>query len=436
MLQIALLLFGAEFIRGKAHYLWGIGVLWCLIGISIFIDGLDGNVFFPIHLFGILLLLESLVTLSVASSGVGAQKAILFFKGGLFFFCALVILINQKYSNVLLSAMFGFAYFFTGLFVVASAWIVRFPGWPLIMLWGGIEIFFAFFLFTHHQATISFFLGFLMIASGLGCLRIALRARYIRQGTAIFELMRPLPLSFKKKGSITQKNDATSEDNLNKKTEEKSVLTVHVWTPEGSANQRPVARPIINRYIAAVDSDGVISTGHAALELYPHLYISLYPADDIDRSPSEFFRLLKATADNNVPGRFLPSYQTEAAEWCESDRQIIFKVYNQASLQNFWAIYRQQPTYNLTYQNCSSSVAYGLEAALDGVLSMQKRSGFFEMLNVLCMPELWIAAQVRRRALMMAWTPGLIMDYSRALSAIVHPVPVPWYKRLPWRRAR
>ncbi len=40
------------------------------------------------------------------------------------------------------------------------------------------------------------------------------------------------------------------------------------------------------------------------------------------------------------------------------------------------------------------------------------------------MPELWIAAQIRRRALMMAWTPGLIMDYARAL------LYCPWYKRL------
>ncbi|HAT1529010.1 TPA: MFS transporter, partial [Morganella morganii] len=52
MLQITLLLFGADFIRGKAHYLWGVGLLWCLIGIFIFIDGLDGIIFFPIHLFG------------------------------------------------------------------------------------------------------------------------------------------------------------------------------------------------------------------------------------------------------------------------------------------------------------------------------------------------------------------------------------------------
>lgn len=46
MLQITLLLFGADFIKGKAHYLWGVGLLWCLIGIFIFIDGLDGIIFF------------------------------------------------------------------------------------------------------------------------------------------------------------------------------------------------------------------------------------------------------------------------------------------------------------------------------------------------------------------------------------------------------
>ncbi|MBW3115933.1 HdeD family acid-resistance protein [Providencia rettgeri] len=430
MLQIALLLFGAEFIRGKAHYLWGIGLLWCFIGIFIFIDGIDGILFFPIHLFGFLLLLESLITLSVASSGIGTQKTILFFKGGLFLFCALVILINQTYSNVLLSAMFGFVFFITGLFVVASAWIVRFPGWQLILLWGVIEMLFAFFLFTHHQATISFFIGFLMIGSGFGCLKLAFRARHIQRGTSIFELMRPLPVSFKKKGATRPITENLQSPTLNRSTEQDAILTVHIWTPEGSANQRPVPRPIINRYIAAVDSEGVISTGHASLELYPHLYISLYPEEDIDRSPSEFFRLLKATADNNVPGRFLPNYQAEASEWCESDRQIVFNVYNYASLLSFWEKYRQYPIYNLTYQNCSSSVAYGLEAALDGVLSMQKRSDFIGILNVLCMPELWIAAQIRRRALMMAWTPGLIMDYARALRAIVHPVPVPWYKRL------
>ncbi|MEJ1268971.1 hypothetical protein WDV93_24815 [Pantoea ananatis] len=103
------------------------------------------------------------------------------------------------------------------------------------------------------------------------------------------------------------------------------ALIVHVWTPEETTEARPVSRPVINRYIAAVDENGVISTGHAALEVADYLYISLYPAEEIDRSPSEFLRTLKATRDNDVAGRFLPDYATESSEWCHSVRQIEFK---------------------------------------------------------------------------------------------------------------
>ncbi|MGC8200790.1 DUF308 domain-containing protein, partial [Salmonella enterica] len=51
-------------------------------------------------------------------------------------------------------------------------------------------------------------------------------------------------------------------------------LTVHVWTPAGSAKGPARRQPLIDRYIAAVDNQGVISTGHAALEILPELYIS------------------------------------------------------------------------------------------------------------------------------------------------------------------
>jgi hypothetical protein len=54
-------------------------------------------------------------------------------------------------------------------------------------------------------------------------------------------------------------------------TDDEKALTVHVWTPVGSAPGETTPRPVINRYIAAVDRDGIISTGHAALESLPIL---------------------------------------------------------------------------------------------------------------------------------------------------------------------
>ncbi|MBW5816666.1 MFS transporter [Yersinia kristensenii] len=431
MIQIALLLFGADFVRTKSKYLWFIGFLWGIAGGLIFIDGLDGQLYFPLKTFGFFLILESMITLSVASSGVGTQKAVLYFKGGIFFFSALIIIVNQAYSNLLLSIIFGFAYFIIGLFVSVSAWIVRFPRWQTAAFYGLVQIIFAFFLFIHYQATISFFLGFFMIDSGFSCLKMAKRTSQMKRATSVFQLMQPTDLLLYKSAKKSQeKTEALTAENTVPSLS--PSLIVHIWTPEGSASNRPVPRPVINRYIAAVDENGVISTGHAALEVSPDVYISLYPAEDLDRSPSEFFRLLKATRDNDVKGIFQPSYAVESAKWCDSDRRIRFRDYNFEALSNFWQSYRREDTYNLTYRNCSSSVAYALEAALDGVLS-QRSKNWLTAFKVFFMPELWIAAQVRKRALMMAWTPGLVMDYARALRAIVHPVSQPWHQRMPWK---
>lgn len=435
MIQIALLLFGVDFVRTKAKYLGLLGLIWGLLGIGIFVDGLDGIHYFPLQVFGALLLLESLITLSVASSGIGAQKAVLYFKGGIFCCVALLILSNRSYSNLLLAIVFGFSYFVIGLLVIASAWIVRYPRWRTAMIGGGAQIAFALFLFNpypaHYHSTVSFFLGALMVVSGINTLRLARRASRLSQGTSIFELLAPSDLNalFAKRTPAAPVSDRPLEN-----TQFTEPLVVHIWTPEGAASNETLPRPIINRYIAAVDDQGVISTGHAALELSPSIYISLYPAVDIDRSPSEFFRLLKATRENNVPGTFQPDYDTEAGNWCDSDRRVLFNEYNSDALQRFWHTYRSQEIYNLTYRNCSSSVAYALEAALDGVLSVRGKT-WRAALRTLLMPELWIAAQVRKRALTMAWTPGLVMDYARALRALIHPVPQSWFQRMPWKRS-
>jgi hypothetical protein len=39
-----------------------------------------------------------------------------------------------------------------------------------------------------------------------------------------------------------------------------------------------------------------------------------------------------------------------------------------------------------------------------------------------------VAAQIRKRAVTMAWTPGLTLDYARALSMVADPRPYGWLK--------
>ncbi|MGX9935439.1 HdeD family acid-resistance protein [Advenella kashmirensis] len=431
MIQIALLLFGASFVRRNAYLLGIMGFLWLVAGLVIFVDAFDGVRYFPLTLFGVLLLIESVITLSVASSGIGAQKAVLYFKGGGFFLIALLILANETISNMLLAIILGMAYFVMGLLQMASAWVVRFPNWRAAFGFGLAKIAFALFMFgpypSHYSATISVFIGITLMMGGLVTLNVFLRARQLKDGTSVFDLFVPSDVLPKIRKSQLSR---PVNDNAPSGQVQSEPLTVHVWTPEGSSKGAPVPRPVINRYIAAVDINGVISTGHAALEMLPDTYISLYPGTDIDRSPSEFFRILKATRDNDVPGQFQPDYSTESQAWCPSNWQVKFNAYNPDGLLRFWQEYRQHEIYNLTYRNCSSSVSYALEAALDGALHDRASRSWQEVLRVMVMPELWIAAQIRKRATTMAWTPGLTLDYARALRAVVHPVSTPWFARL------
>jgi hypothetical protein len=208
------------------------------------------------------------------------------------------------------------------------------------------------------------------------------------------------------------------------------ALTVHVWTPVGSSKGEARRQPIIDRYIAAVDRNGVISTGHAALESPEGVYISLYPGVEIDRSPDEFTRLLRATRENDVPGLFQPDYPTESRAWCPSTVQVRIRNYDPERLRRFWETYRQDTTYNLTHRNCSSSVSRALEAAIEGASARVwgRHKGWTPFLRVITTPELWVAAQVRKRAATMAWTPGLTLDYARALSMLADPRPSGWVK--------
>lgn len=436
MLQIACLLLGKKFMHQQAIWLLIGGLLWALLGLVIFCDEVAQTRYIPVVWISIFTLIESLITLSVANSGIGSQKFILFLKGGLFFLVSVSLLIDDNYSHLILSIVLGFNYLLLAIFSIVSALVVRHRLWKRTIWLGGCYLFFAMvILFPYplsYQSTFPIVLAVLLMHSGISAIRFASKLRVIRHGQTIFTLMADSALSQREfeqqEINIDVVMPLTPEQQTNINLSHTSPLTVHIWTPEGSADLPPRPRPVINRYIAAVDGNGVISTGHAALEIRHQIYISLYPIDDIDRSPSEFLNKLKATAENNVAGEFQPDYDTEVSQWCRSDFQIHFYHYNAVTLAIFWQKYRQRALYNLTYRNCSSSVAYALEAALEGVLA-DKSNNFLTLVKLLLAPELWVASQIRQRAISMAWTPGLVMDYSRALNALVHPTPYCWYQR-------
>lgn len=104
--------------------------------------------------------------------------------------------------------------------------------------------------------------------------------------------------------------------------------------------------------------------------------------------------------------------------------KIAFRRYDTTRLQLFAQQYKSTEIYNLTNRNCSSTVAEALDAALEG--TEYRTGGWRDALRLIALPELWVAAQLRHRAHTMAWTPGLVLDYARALRVVSQPPAISW----------
>ena len=191
------------------------------------------------------------------------------------------------------------------------------------------------------------------------------------------------------------------------------TVMVHVWTPTASLVSLNRG---ISRYVAAPDKHGVLSTGHAALELASDVYISHYPAVEIDRSGTEFARILRATKENDVEGVFQPSYEQESADWCPSTMQIAIPRLNTHAVRQFWEAYRQDTTYNLTNRNCSSVVAKALDMGMAGLFAAEIAARRGPLLHLIMTLQFQNSGFLPPRAAAMARTPGLVLDSARAFS--------------------
>lgn len=424
MFRLILLLLGNDFVRRRWPALALIGLLWATLGVAIFIDALDGTTYFPVHVFGYLLLIEAVVTLVSTPFGSDTRVVLHKARGVAFLILGLLVIDSHHGARVILGMVFGLAFLVDGLFRMAAAAVVRFRGWKLSFLTGLLEVGFAAFMFepypTHYEGTVPVCIGMGLFLSGCGLLRLALRVRRLPPGAAV-SLWLSRDITPELAAWVTEVDPDVAPAT--------GDLVVHVWTPTGSASAPGAPRPVVDRYIAAVDGHGVVSTGHAALDAPSGIYISHYPKVEIDRSGADFARVLRATADNDVEGLFQPSYAEEAAGWCDSTAQVRFEQYNRVRLTTFWRYYCADNTYNLTNRNCSSSVAHALEAALEGTMYSGK-PGFGALFRAMLIPELWVAAQLYRRAQAMAWTPGLVLDYARTLKAALKPTPLGWYTLL------
>ncbi|MEN7529519.1 MULTISPECIES: HdeD family acid-resistance protein [unclassified Cupriavidus] len=460
MIRLVLILLGFDYLRERARGMFWLGIAFLAAGVALFVDGLDSARFFPLELFAMLLLLAGVGTLVVAFVGAGGMRAMRIFKALSLCLAASLVLAGHHHGNFWLSMIFGTLFLVDGLLQCVSASVVRFPRWRWAVGMGVLEILIAIFFYqpwpTHYAGTVPYALSMWLLFGGWSMVMLAYRAMRVPETATIESLMHG---PRRRQGRVEPQERRTAPPLWAADAEQAPVhkvtktllfppprhvppvadtgapaLTVHVWTPSG-AGQRLRRRPLIDRYIAAVDANGAIWTGHTALESPEGIYISFDPAEPLSRTPESVTQALRASADNDVAGMFEPDYASEAARRGESTARVHLRNYDAARLERFWHAWSADTTYNLTYRNCAVSVARALEAAVEGALMRQRgnRHTWGLLLQVMLTPELWLAAQIRKRGKTMAWTPGLVRDYARALSLLVD---THGHARAGWRLGR
>jgi MFS family permease/uncharacterized membrane protein HdeD (DUF308 family) len=425
MIRLILLLLGAKPLRTY----WWVFIILSAISLllsPIFIaDIFDSAIIVTTDIVGIAFVIEGVGRL-LTLAAIGFPNATIPVLKSLGFFALGFIAIDVPWdNNIVATVVLGGALIIDGGFRIAATWLIRSSRSRHAIAAAIIEFIVAALVWAPwpvpHRHSVPFCIGVALLAAAWSLARLGLQLRGLQLGASVTDLPLFAGPNWHGRGILhpAQTTAGAWENN--------DALVVHVWTPVGSA-VNPQRRLVVDRYIAAIDQSGVISTGHAALSLPPDTYVSLCPAEDMDHSPEEFDSLLRASVENDVPGAFRPSLAEECAGWRAPDREVAFRRYNAAGLRAFLDQYRATPIYNLTSRNCSSTVALSLDAAVEGAL------GEAHPLRTLFMlvtdPAMWLLALWRARAEAMTWTPGLILDYAQTLQHVLDQRRERWFARL------
>lgn len=418
--QLAFLLIGSDSLRRRWYVVAALGAVLTLIGMIIFVDAADGVTLFATQAFGVIFVIQAALAFSSVAGGVKSWLTLI--RALVLLLFAALILDFPVRNDLAVTSLFAAAFIVDGILRILTANALRYAAWKSVVAFGLLEFALAALIISDwpipREKNIPFCVSLSLMLSGWVLLRMSFSLKSLEPEVAILAL----PMFGKRRWY----DNAPVLIGLEDEPKPEAPMIVRVWTPVGSADvsQR---RPLLDRYIAAVDKNGVISTGHAALQA-PGVYISHYPAVEIDRSSGDFMAMFRATKENDMPGRLQPSYEEEVAGWCEADSSVVFRNYSLRRLRAFWAGYRQDNTYNLTNRNCSVAVASALDAALEG--SLATAYPWARLIRLLCNPDLWVAVLLRQRAETMTWTPGYALDYARALHRIVERQDLTWMDRL------
>lgn len=414
MFRLALIFFGGDSLVRRWKFFVIVGLLAAVFGLVLLYDLHDGVADIASKVLGGVLLLQGIFETVAGTAHTHMRRRLQMLRGVAMLVVACLVLDFPWNNSIAAGALFACAFIFNGLLRIGSSWLIRYPAWRQSALLGCGYLVMAVLLLTSwplpDALNVSFSFALALLTTGWVLVRGGLKLRRLPPGSALASIelyhnQRYVNLEFRPDQTAWGASQA-------------GPLIVHVWTAVASTQDR-IKLPIIERYIVALSRKGNASSGHAALQCGPTLYISHHPQDRLRINAQNVLQQARATVENNRPGRWGTSYTEEEAAGQPSTVKIRFRVYSPFYLQAFWDGYRQDNTYNFTRRNCSSVVVQAVDAALEGVFA--DKPFWRTLLRLMFHPDMWLAGSVRVRAESLAWSPGLTLDYIRAVRRITDP---------------
>ena len=414
MFRLALIFFGGDSLIRRWKFFVTVGVLAGLFGIVLLIDLHDGVADIAAEVLGAALFVQGIFELVAGTAHTRLRRRLQMLRGFAMLVVACLILDFPWDNSITAGALFSAAFIFNGLLRIGSSCLIRYPAWRQSCVLGLAYLVMAGLLLTswplRDGLNVSFCVGLALLTTGWVMVRGGLRLKRLPPGSGlasieVYHNQRYLP-------------SMSTPDPVVGSAAPSVPMVVHVWTAVDSTVDR-IKLPIIERYVVALSRKGNASSGHAALECGPGLYISHHPAERLRINAQNVLQEARATPENNRVGRWGSTYLEEEAKGRPSTVKIRFRIYSPFYLQAFWDGYRQDATYNFTHRNCSSVVVQAVDAALEGVFT--DKPFWRTLLRLVFHPDMWLAGSVRVRAESLAWSPGLALDYISAVRRVTDP---------------
>ena len=412
MLRLLFLLMGAPMLRASWPGLVLAGTVCLGASAGMVLESLyHGTLAVPLCLLSVFLLSEGLIQAWRARTGfdlgwAAQSKALTLLLLG----TALLVAPHEKGSCV--AWLFAIAFLLDGGFRIISCALMRCRRWHSKLALGGGEWLLSLMIVTDwplpHRVLIPAGFALVLLGWSFSLLQMAWQIRALPPETSVAAL----PL-FTRKG-VRKPHGFDYRHVACNGLPASEPLTIYIWTPLGSGSVAG-RRPWFDRWVAAIDHRGQVSTGHTSLAMGDALYISLYPVEDMTGTLSGVLQMLHAREENDVAGFHQRSLEREIKDWCLPDKRFSLPSYNQQALINYWASHGGDCRYNLTSRNCSTSVMQAVDVATEGLLGLRGARGYAALLD----PDFWLLSLIRSRAEGMTWTPGLVMDYVQVLRRVL-----------------